>query len=102
VECAQGSLDETAHDASAAHMSRKLRALLVTRLERQGVDQAHMDGFFREMEKLLRELPDVTLPAVNARLHYLGWRDVTLDYHSMQLAVFCLEDQVTSALSTKA
>jgi len=34
----------------------------------------------------------VTLPAVNARLHYLGWGDVTLDYHSMELAAVCLGD----------
>jgi hypothetical protein len=49
-----------------------------------------MSGFFRELAKLMGEFPDVTLPAVNASLHYLGWTDVTLDYHSMQLAAFCL------------
>jgi len=57
------------------------------------VGQAQMDGFFREMKKLLRELPDVSLPAVNARLHYLGWVDVTLDYHSLELAAFCIGDR---------
>jgi hypothetical protein len=45
------------------------------------------------MEKLLRELLDATLPAVNARLHYLGWRGVTLDCHSMQLAALRLEER---------
>jgi hypothetical protein len=84
---------KTAHDASAACIPQKLSAILVARLERQGVDQAHMAGFFREMQKLLRELPDATLPAVNARLHYLGSRDVTIDYQSMQLTAFCLEDR---------
>jgi len=91
VDCTHSSLKEAAHDISGADMTRNLRALLATRLERQGVDQAQMAGFLREMEQLLRELPDVTLPAVNARLHYLGWGDVTLDYHSLELAAFCLE-----------
>lgn len=61
-----------------------VRALLVARLERQGVGQAQMAGFFRELAKLMTDLPDATLPAVNARLHYLGWGDVTMDYHSLQ------------------
>lgn len=41
----QSSPDEAALDASA-NMSPNLRALLVTRLERQGVDIAQMAGFF--------------------------------------------------------
>ena len=86
----QSVLKAAALDVPEANMSRNLRALLAARLERQGVGQAQMDGFFREMKKLLRESPDVTLPAVNARLHYLGWGDVTLDYHSMELAAFCM------------
>jgi hypothetical protein len=93
VDCTHSPLKEAAHDISGADMTRNLRALLVTRLERQGVDQAQMAGFLREMEQLLRELPDVTLPSVNARLHYLGWGDVTLDYRSMQFAAFCMDDR---------
>ncbi|MBI5577923.1 MAG: hypothetical protein HY895_02110 [Deltaproteobacteria bacterium] len=91
MQSIQSTPSEAAHDASTVHMGWNLRTLLAARLERQGVDQAHMAGFLREMERLLRELPDVTLPEVNARLHYLGWQDVNLDYHSMQLAAFCLE-----------
>lgn len=91
MHCTQGTRSEAAHDASAVHMGWNLRNLLAARLERQGVDQAHVTGFLRDMERLLRELPDISLPAVNARLHYLGWQDVNLDYQSMQLAAFCLE-----------
>ena len=93
MDSTQSVLKAAAHDVPAADKSRNLRALLVARLERQGVGQAQMDGFFREMKKLLRESPDVTLPAVNARLHYLGWGDVTLDYHSLELAAFCMGDR---------
>jgi hypothetical protein len=48
------------------------------------------DGRIADSRRKSR-IPDVTLPAGNARLHYLGWTDVTLDYHSMQRAAFCGE-----------
>jgi hypothetical protein len=28
---------------------------------------------------------------VNKRLHYLGWDDVDLDYHTLELALACFE-----------
>jgi len=93
VDCTPWVLKEANYDASAVQRAQHLRTLLAERLERQGVEQAQMSGFFRELTKLMSEFPDVSLPAVNARLHYLGWTDVTLDYHSMQLAVFCLGDR---------
>lgn len=93
MTCAQGFQLETAYDVPAAHQLRQLRALLAARLERQRVGQAQMAGFFRELAKLMTELPDATLPAVNARLRYLGWGDVTMDYHSLQLAAACLPER---------
>lgn len=90
MDCTQSVFKEADCNASAAQKEQQLRALLVERLERQGVEQAQMSGFFRELAKLMSEFPDVTLPAVNARLHYLGWAEVTLGYHSMQLVAFCL------------
>jgi hypothetical protein len=33
------------------------------------------------------------LSAVSARLHYLGWGDVSMDYHSLQLAAVCLAER---------
>ena len=93
MDCTPWVLKEANYDASAVQKAQHLRTLLAVRLERQGVEQAQMSGFFRELAKLLIELPDATLPAVNARLHYLGWGDVILDYHSMELAAFCMGDR---------
>ena len=28
---------------------------------------------------------------VNKRLHYLGWEDFDLDYHTLELAIACFE-----------
>jgi hypothetical protein len=52
-----------------------------------------MAGFFRELAQLISELLDATLPAVKAKLHYLGWGEVTMDYHSLQLATACLAER---------
>ncbi len=88
---AQSSLEEMVTGGSADDQAQCLRALLVRRLERQGVEQPHMTGFLRELTKLLKAFPDMSPPAANAKLHYLGWTDVALDYQSMQLAAVCLE-----------
>jgi hypothetical protein len=70
-----------------------LRALLVERLERQGVEPPHMVGFLRELTKLIRDCPEILPTAVNERLQYLGWSDVAVDYQSVQLAAVCLQDE---------
>jgi len=44
----------------------------------------------RELGKLLSAFPDMSPPAANEKLHYLGWTGVDLDYQSMQLAAACL------------
>jgi hypothetical protein len=89
---AQSVLENTVSGSSADCQAQCLRALLVQRLERQGVEQPYMAGFLRELGKLLSAFPDMTPPAANAKLQYLGWTDVALDYQSMQLAAVCLED----------
>ena len=35
--------------------------------------------------------PYVSLSDVNERLHFLGWEDVELDYHTLQLAIASFE-----------
>lgn len=87
---AQCSVEKTVSSSSAHGQAQCLRALLVQRLERQGVEQPHMTGFLRELGKLLSAFPDMSPPAANEKLHYLGWTGVDLDYQSMQLAAACL------------
>ena len=88
--CAQGSLQESVSARSADCHAQCLQALLVQRLERQGVEQPHVKGFLRELAKLLSACPDMSPAAANEKLHYLGWTGVALDYQSMQLAAVCL------------
>lgn len=88
---AQSFLENTVPGRSADCQAQCLQSLLVQRLERQGVEQPHMTGFLRELGKLLTAFPDMSPPAANEKLRYLGWTDVALDYQSMQLAAVCLE-----------
>ena len=69
------------------------RALLAERLKRQGVEPQEMPGFLREMAKLLSVDPDLPPAAANQRLQYLGWKDVAVDYQSLQLAAACLQEE---------
>jgi len=95
VTCAQGSQLETAYDVSSANQVRQLRALLAARLERQGVGQAQMAGFFRELAQLISELPDATPPGGQraVALPGLGGGDVAMDYNSLRLAAACLAER---------
>ena len=34
--------------------------------------------------------PNMNFSQVNERLHYIGWNDIELDYHTFQLAKECL------------
>jgi hypothetical protein len=91
VNRVQSSLENGISASSADCQAECLRALLVQRLERQGVEQPHMTGFLRELAKVLSAVPELSPSAANAKLHYLGWTDVALDYQSMQLASVCLK-----------
>lgn len=90
MDRAQSFLEEMVSGGSADCQDQCLRALLVQRLERQGVEQPHMTGFLRELGKVLSAVPELSPSAANAKLHYLGWTDVAIDYQSMQLAAVCL------------
>ncbi len=35
--------------------------------------------------------PNMSLSQVNERLHFLGWNDIELDYHTHQLAIECFD-----------
>ncbi len=36
--------------------------------------------------------PNMNFSQVNERLHYIGWNDIELDYHTFQLAKECLSN----------
>jgi hypothetical protein len=70
---------------------KQIKEILFQRLEKNGVDFKFMPGFIRSLVNSCRNDPDMNLTQINRRLHYLGWHGIELDYHTLQLAIACLE-----------
>jgi len=68
-----------------------IKQTLIQRLEKKGVDRSKIPGLLREVANFYFVDPHVTLLHVNERMHYLGWNDFKMDYHTLQLAIACFE-----------
>jgi hypothetical protein len=68
-----------------------IRQTLFARLEKLGIDDLLVPGFFRSLINSHRVDPHMTLLQINRKLRYLGWKDLNLDYHTWQLAIACIE-----------
>jgi len=63
------------------------KQIFVSRLERKGLEKSTIPGFIWMLKRCLQDNPDMNHLEANQRLHSLGWNDVDLDYHTMQLAI---------------
>ncbi|MBW1842524.1 MAG: hypothetical protein JRI75_12150 [Deltaproteobacteria bacterium] len=75
------------------------RQVLIQRLKQKGIGSGIIPGLIRELGNLDFVDPHMNLFQVNKRLRYLGWDDVEMDYHTLQLAIACIE---TACLETGA
>lgn len=69
----------------------QIKLILVQRLKAKGIGASIIPGYIRDLGNFYSSDPQISLMQANQRLHYLGWDDVELDYHTFQLAVACLE-----------
>jgi hypothetical protein len=74
----------------AAHA---VRTALVHRLTALGIHRGLVPWLIRNLAAAHRIDPHLNLVQFNRRLHYLGWDDLDLDYHTWQLALACLETE---------
>ncbi len=65
--------------------------ILLDRLIKGGADPSSLNSILKALSKLLSSDPDIDPAAANERLHYLGWHEVEVDYHTLQLALACFE-----------
>ena len=70
-----------------------IKELLFQRLAKNGVDINFVPGFIRSLVNSCSNDPEMSLSQINRRLSYLGWHGIELDYHTLQLAIACLEDE---------
>jgi hypothetical protein len=69
----------------------EFKQILLDRLVKAGADPSSLGGVLKALSKLVCSDPDIDPAAANERLHYLGWPEVEVDYHTLQLALACLE-----------
>lgn len=80
----------------------RLTQSLIKQLEKKGMDPDMILGFIRRLENMYLADPHMGFLEVNNRLHFLGWYDFELDYHTFQLAVACFEDEILKSLENKS
>ena len=72
-----------------------LKPLLIDRLKSQGMDPSLIPAFLKALTSIISSEPGIELSQVNQKLNLLGWDEVTIDYHSLQIAIACLEAEVS-------
>jgi hypothetical protein len=75
---------------------------LIRKLLEMGVDYTLIPGFIRSLANAFLINPEMTYCQANKRLKYLGWSDVEIDYHTLQLAITSLETKGLSRLEYKS
>lgn len=76
--------------------------ILMSRLEENGVETDLIPGFIRSLANAYLVNPGMSPVQANKRLKYLGWDDIEVDYHTMQLALVSLETKGLSKLEYKS
>ena len=64
---------------------------LINELKGKGIENKIIPRLIKDLAYSFEIDPSVSLSDVNDRLHFLGWEDVELDYHTLQLAVASFE-----------
>jgi hypothetical protein len=68
-----------------------LKLLLTDRLKSKGMDPALIPAFLKALASLISSEPGIEPAWANQKLVSLGWNEVTIDFHCLQIAIACLE-----------
>ena len=71
--------------------SADIEKTLINELKGKGIGNNIIPRFIKDLAYSFQIDPSVSLSEVNERLHFLGWEDVELDYHTLQLAIASFE-----------
>lgn len=83
-------------------MVTKVDKQLILRLMESGIEASMIPGFIRSLVNASLLTPGIPHNQVNERLKYLGWHDVEIDYHTLQLAINSLETKGLKQLEYKS
>ena len=68
-----------------------LKLLLIDRLKSKGMDTALIPAFLKALTSIISFEPGIESAVAKQKMHSLGWNEVTVDYHCLQIAIACLE-----------
>ncbi len=71
--------------------SAEIEKTLINELKGKGIDNQIIPRFIKDLAYSFERDPSVSLSDVNDRMHFLGWEEVELDYHTLQLAIASFE-----------
>ena len=71
--------------------SKNIKETLINELKGKGIENNIIPRFIKDLAHSFQIDPSVSLSDVNDRLHFLGWEDIELDYHTLQLAIASFE-----------
>ena len=79
----------------------RFKQLLVDRLEAKGIEKITIPSFIRSMRICFAIDPKINHLKANRQLQFLGWNDIEVDYHTLQIAIACFEaEDIIIRLST--
>ena len=71
--------------------SKEIKKNLINELRGKGIENNLIPRFIKDLAYSFQIDLSISLSDVNDRLHFLGWDDVELDYHTLQLAIASFE-----------
>jgi hypothetical protein len=70
---------------------KDIEKTLIKKLKGKGIENNLIPRFIKDLAYSFQIDLSVSLADINARLHSLGWENVELDYHTLQLAIASFE-----------
>jgi len=71
----------------------QLKEILIHRLANKGMDPNMIPSYIRSMKICFVDNPNMNPLQANEELQFLGWNDIEVDYHTIQLAIACFETE---------
>ena len=79
----------------------KFRQMLIDCLAAKGLEKDTIPSFIRSMRICFATNPKMNHLKANRQLQFLGWNDIEVDYHTLQLSITCFEAEgIIISLST--
>jgi len=69
----------------------EFKQILIAHLIAKGLEKETIPSFIRSMRIYLSNDPKINYLKANKHLHFLGWNDIEVDYHTFQLAIAYFE-----------